>query len=326
MVEYPTFSRTSERAARRAARRRARLAWWRRAAALLVFLALPAGFVWGKGWWRTTTETAPAAAVDAPARAEALRLLDRAVQARHTELPGEAVRLAGDARTTDPDVPGAALFLAEMALREGQAEIAVAMAQQALRQELHSSDAQLILALNTWMQRGKTGAQAAGARATQLLSEAAEAELSNGAVRFFAGDLQRAIGRPAEAHRSLLGGLYRQQVWHSAALLAAKMSLAIEQAGGAGAAALLDIGAECESFAVTAATLARARLDAVDSAASTQLVRAMFSRKHLESLSRDPALLTLVLGNAQGTSVLPFGEINPPASKPQITVDMPWNE
>jgi hypothetical protein len=314
------------RSTRRAARRRERRTRFAvRAGTFFLVLALAAGFVWGKGWWRTTTEIAPAEAVTPEQRAEARLLLERAVQARHAELTNEAVRLAVEARNIDPDVPGAALFAAEMALRQGDAEIAGAAALEALKQAQYAADARLILALNAWMRRGESGVDAAGSASTQLLSEAANEELSNGAVRFFAGDLQRAIGRSGEAHRSLLGGLYRQETWHSAALLTAKLALSIDQAGGAGSAALLDVGEESEVFGTTAAALGRAQSEEAETTAAATAVRGAFARKHLEILASEPTLVAASPGREQ-TPFVPFGEIAPPSVEAQPVFLMPWEE
>jgi tetratricopeptide (TPR) repeat protein len=279
--------------------------------ALLFLLSLAAGFSRGKDWSQATTESAAIESVTEEQRAAARVLLERAVQARHAELNDEALRLAVEARNIDPDVPGAALLAAEMALSQGDTEIAVAAAKEALEQAQYAADALLILALNAWRMRGQSGVDAADAASTQLLTGAADAELSNGAVRFFAGDLQRAIGRPDEAHRSLLGGLYRQEPWQSAALLTAKLALSIDQAGGAGSAALLDVGEEAEVFGASATALGRAQRESVDRARSA--VCGIFTHKHLEILARDPLLTAALVRDQKKPPFLPFGEISVPA-------------
>ena len=312
------------RSARYAARRRARVSRAISfAVAIFLVLALAAGFAWGKGWISKQTD-APAGQPATPAqRAEARQLLDRAIEARHAELSNEAMRLAMEARSIDPDVPGADLFAAEMALREGNAEVAEAAARLALEKMQYAADAQLILALNAWMLRGMSGVDSAGAASQQLLTEAAETELSNGAVRFFAGDLQRATGRTAEAHRSLLGGLYRQEVWHSAALLTAKLALTVDEADGAGGAALLVVGEESEKFGTVAAALGRSSNAGVDTGAA-DAARATFARKHLEQLSDDPALAALAGAKHAPGDFLPFGELAPPTIESEPAYVMPW--
>ncbi len=312
------------RSARYAARRRARLVRAiSGAAAFLLVLAFAAGFAWGKGWWRKEADAVSGTAVTPAQRAEARKLLDRAIEARHAELSNEAMRLAMEARSIDPDLPGADLFAAEMALREGNAEVTEAAARQALKKEQYAADAQLILALNAWMLRGMSGVDSAGAASQQLLAEAAEAQLSNGAVRFFAGDLQRATGRSSDAHRSLLGGLYRQEIWHSAALLAAKLALTVDQAGGAGGAALVIVGEESEKFGTIAAALGRSPNAGAGTAAADAL-SATFTRKHLDQLVGDPALPALAQIIQEPGDFLPFGEVAPPTIEGEPAYLMPW--
>jgi hypothetical protein len=50
-------------------------------------------------------------------------------------------------------------------------------------------------------------------------------------VRFFLGDLQRLLGQPASAHRSLLAGAARLSPWSSSQVILAKMQLAADEAG-----------------------------------------------------------------------------------------------
>ena len=291
---------------------------------LFFLLALAGGFAWGKGWGTKQADAAPRETPDPARRAEARQLLERAVEARHADLTNEAMRLAVQAKSTDAAVPGADLFAAEMALREGNAQIAEAAAREALKQDQYAADAALILALNAWMLRGQPGGGSAGATSQQLLAEAADAELSNGAVRFFAGDLQRATGRPSEAHRSLLGGLYRQQPWHSAALLAAKLALIVEQADGADGAALFDVGNESEKFGTIAAALARSQKMGADATAANA-VHATFTRKHFEVLADDPALHILSPDEQEPENFLPHGEVAPPALEREPAYLMPWD-
>lgn len=317
---------TRHHSARRAARERVlrtRAALHASAAALAV--ALAAGFVWGKGWWHTRPEDATREVATPAQRAEALSLLERAIKARQADLINEAMRLAMQAKTADPDVPGADLFAAEMALCEGSTEIAEKAAREALMQEQYAADARLILALNAWTLRGQSGIGSAGADARQLLAEAADAELSNGAVRFFAGDLERAVGRPFEAHLGLLGGLYRQQLWHSAALLSAKLALTVDQAGGAGGAALLDVDEESANFGTVAAALARSQNAAADTAAANE-ARAAFTRKHFELLVGDTTLAAWATSKQHPGNFLPFGEVAPPAIEKESVYVMPWEQ
>jgi hypothetical protein len=314
------------RSKRYAARRRARLArLFLGVSALLLVLALVAGFLWGRGWWHQEPEIVPRDVATLAQRVEARQLLDRAIEARHAELSLEAKRLAMQARSIDPDLAAADLFVAEMALGEGNADITEAAARRALTNDRqYAADAHLILALNAWMLRGMSGVDSAAAASQQMLAEAAEVELSNGAVRFFAGDLQRSTGQSPEAHRSLLGALYRQEVWHSAALLTAKLALTVDQADGAGGATLTVASEESEKFGTIAVALGRSLHAGVDTAAA-DAARACFTRKHLDRLAADPALRALAVARPEPGDFLPFGEVAPPAVHTEAVPIMPWD-
>jgi hypothetical protein len=284
-VIRPTMPRRRRRRTEGKARpvRRRRRRPLRRTRLLLVLALVAAVVAFGAGFMaqRVASSRAVAAAPVAPRpapaeQAAARNLLDRAVQARQAESDEEAVRLAAEAKRLDPGLPGLALFAAEMAVRQGQAEAAAVAAEEALAQGRYESDARLILALSAWMLRGQTGTEAAGRTATQLLAEAADAELSNGVSRFFAGDLLRAIGQPDAAHRSLLAALHRHEAWHSSALLEAKIAALTGETGPESAAA-----------------------------------RAIFTPRHLALLARDPAFAGS-LPTSPGEPFVPFSQTAPP--------------
>jgi len=321
----PSVRRRSSGQGHRGRRRRGVIGPW--AAGLFIGLAFAGGWAWHYLAVLRAERVAVEVSGSGPEQQAAAReLLERAVEARHGELTNEALRLAMEARAADPDVPGAGIFMAEMALRQGDLEATAAAARAALEQRNFVANAQLLLALNAWMERRQTGAEVAGLSATKLLAEASEEELSNGAVRFFAGDLQRAIGRPGEAHRSLLGGLYRQQVWQSAGLLAAKLALTVDEAGPrTGAAALFGVGEESELFATKAVALSRALRGQGDVSGAMADSQAVFTQKQFAVLTRDPALAA-ARGPAGAEFFLPFGAIDPPPALPEAVYRMPWEE
>lgn len=282
------FHRMSRRAQRRQQLRR-RALW--AVVSLIILCAFGAGYLWrqmrSKGW----AFKEAAHQVTRPQHAQALEVLDRAVTARYRGMTNEAVRLAMDARHLDPEVAGGALFVAEMALRRGALEDSTASAFEALRREEYAGDARLILALNAWMRRGQAGAEAAGRSSTQLLAEAAEAELANNQVRFFAGDLLRAIGQPAEAWANLTGSLHRLFPWDSAAVIAAKLWLALEEAGLAGDSnAALSPGAKEDYFGSAAARTQRMLRTDGDLASAFDALQAVFTPKQAVWIMSDPAL------------------------------------
>lgn len=290
----------------------------------LVVMAL--AFLGGIAWQRSAASRAKSAAATGPTpeeQAAARRLLESAVTARYADQPDEALRLAREARETDPMTPGAATFIAELALRQGRSEDVDTAARDAVRQGLDVADAKLLLALTRWMQRAETSVADAGAAATQLLEEASAEELSNGTARFFAGDLQRAVGRPGEAHRSLLGGLHRQEPWHSSALLAAKLRLVMEE-GGQRSADIPGGLASSDSdaaFGAVAYDMHRAARDADKAgiAAARAALQGVFTSRQLDVLSSDSSLVSLELipPGEEGAAV-PFAAIQPPKEQREL--------
>jgi hypothetical protein len=295
---------------------------------VLVILAFAAGLVWQKVRLQRQADDGAADAIGPVQRVRALGLLDSAVEAKNGQLWSEAARLAVEARQTDPTAPGVDIFLGELALEQGDTDTVGSAAQAALQRDPASASAKLLLALKAWMLRGQTGSTEAGAVATQMLQEAAADEMSNGAVRFFAGDFLRAIGRSAEAHANLLGGLHRQHPWHSAAMIAAKLQLAVHDAGPSaslGSAAFA--GPEVERFGLSAGAFLRAARGTGDAAGAASALRRIFTAKQIALLFSDPALAkqpAALVGPSLELSV-PFGGLAPPADQDRAAPPvMPW--
>lgn len=229
-------SKSSRRPSRRALRRRQvlRVAAWA-ASALLVLGAFAAGFL-----WRQAKVNRVMAAAAAPPKsseeqkAEALRLFDEAVRARHEERAQGAMNAVTAARRADPQLRSVDVLVGEIALEQKDSETLRRAAKYALERGENESSANLLSAIEAWMRRGEQGAEKAGQLAGQFLSDAAKAEPSSAAVYFFHGELSRLLGDGRNAHRHLLAALYRQQPWRSAALLENKMQLAAREASDQG--------------------------------------------------------------------------------------------
>lgn len=291
-----------------------RLAWIA-VVSLITLWAFGAGYLWRQ--LRTKSAAAEPTTEQAipQQQAQAFAVLDRAVRAWHEGLTNEAWRLAKDAQRVDPTVPGAALLQAEMSLLASDTEGVSIAANEALAQETYAADARLLLALNAWMLRGKTGTEDAGRSATRFLAEASEAELANNQVRFFASDLLRAIGRPGEAHASLMGSLHRQGPWDSISLLTAKLWLTLQEAGPkAKSGAALATGREGEIFGASAVQLLGAIREKRDAAAPAGALQSVFTAKQIALLSSDYALATGFSAAAQASrekAAPPFSRSNP---------------
>jgi hypothetical protein len=228
-----TIARAFERhrSARHAARRRQRLVHavlW--AGAMLVVLAFVGGFAWRSGWLRKPAVEGAPVVVGSAERAEAYRLFDEAVRARHEERLQGAFNAINEARRLDPDLPGLDLFVGEIAWEKREVATVQRAARESLRRGHNESASKLLLALEKWMSRSAQDTVTVGASVRELLAEAAEASPSNTAALFFHGELSRLLGDGAMAHRALLGALRRQTPWSSTALLATKWQLAAAEA------------------------------------------------------------------------------------------------
>ena len=232
-VHYP---KTSRRPSRRALRRQQvlRVAVWT-ASTLLVLGAFAGGFLWRQA--KVNRVMAVAAAppeISEEQKAEALRLFDEAVRARHEERAQGAMNAITAARRADPQLRSVDVLVGEIALEQKDPETLRRAAQYALERGENESSAHLLSALEAWMRRGEQGTEKAGQLAGQFLADAAKAEPSSAAVYFFHGELSRLLGDGRNAHRHLLAALYRQQPWRSAALLENKTQLAAREAADQG--------------------------------------------------------------------------------------------
>lgn len=228
--------KSSRRPSRRAQRRRQvlRVAAWV-TSALLVLGAFACGFLWRQA--KVNRVMAAAAAPPESSdeqKAEALRLFDEAVRARHEERAQGAMNAVTAARRADPQLRSVDVLVGEIALEQKDSETLRRAAKYALERGENESSANLLSAIEAWMRRGEQGTEKAGQLAGQFLSDAAKAEPSNAAVYFFHGELSRLLGDGRKAHRHLLAALYRQRPWRSAALLENKAQLAAREASDQG--------------------------------------------------------------------------------------------
>lgn len=169
-------------------------------------------------------------------KAEALRLLDEAIKARHVERYDEAWELALRVQETDPGLAGWDLLMAELAFQRRDSEAFNKHVQVAALHPESAAGAKLLLALEHWLGRlvEERSDKDRGRRSADMLAEAAAAQPSMDLTWFFRGELLRLIGKPSEAHQALLGSLHRQAPWRSSAVLAAKKSFTqLESSGGA---------------------------------------------------------------------------------------------
>ena len=226
------------RRSKRAQRRRRR---WRMAAGVVAAIFLTASAAAGFWWQKNKIEqagevAAPVSAVTPEQKAEALRLIDEAVAAKHEGRVQSAINAAQRARSVDPEVHGVDILLGEMAFEAQEPQSVERAAREALRRNDNIADAKLLLALATWMQREGMGKNAttAAQSALQYLDEATADEASNAPVFFFRGELARMTGGNSErAQRALLGAVHRMQPWFSTAYLSAQRYAAAVARGGA---------------------------------------------------------------------------------------------
>jgi len=210
------------------------------ACAVFILLASIAGFVTGRGWWKTSQEDSPPPDLPTTAeqRAAALRLVDEAVTARHEDRIQGSVNAITEARRLAPDLPGLDVFVGEIAWERRDAGTVRRAALEALDGGHNESAAKLLLALEKWMTRSGQDTAVLGESVRQLLGEAEEASLSNAAPFFFHGEVSRLLADGGGAHRKLLGALHRQTPWASTSLLEVKLQLAAAEATDLGRAAI----------------------------------------------------------------------------------------
>lgn len=286
--------------------------------ALLILWSFGAGILWHRLKSKSPAAEAVPAAVTEARRAEGMRLIDLAVEAKHDGRGEEAARLAASAREVDPSSPAADILLGEMALEQGQIDAVGPAARAALQRSDAAANAKLLLALQTWILRDQPGSLDPESTALRLLDEAAADEPANGAAHFFAGELLQATGRTAEARERLLSGLHRQYPWHSAALIAAKLQLASAEAGpeglGGGAA---DTGPETSAFASAALNLQEAIRQSGDVPSALAALRSVFSRQQILVLASDPAFSPVAadLGQRAGEFPRASGGVNVPRTR-----------
>jgi len=321
LMSAAEIARQRQRARKAQQRRTRRDRIFLAAAAVLIIAGFAGGFFWQR---RPATK---AAAVSAPVavapdqQAAALEKLDAAVKAKSAERYEDAIQLAGEARRTDPTIHGPDLVIAESAMQLQQSYLVRQAAREALRRGDNISDALLLQTLDRWLSRGLEARNPAEAlaSATQKLDEAAAVDLSNSAVWFFRGDLLREGGRPREAHRSLLGALYRQQPWFSSEIISAKLQLASAEAreasASAGSSALL---APPTAAGDAVGALRRALRDGTDPQSALAALTGSLTAWQTLRLLQDPALAAPALDPAKAalTSALvpPFGEVPRPSA------------
>ncbi len=229
LIPVDERARRSRRRARRRREHIRRRLISRATVALVAAGAFAAGFAW-KVVAAHLAFAAPAPA-DPASQAEALRFVDDAVSAKAAKDYDKATAAAAAARKADPNLPGVDALVGEIALEAGQPDLMRRAAHEALARGQDQATANLLLALEKWMMRGRAGGASGAAQAASLfLAEGASAELSNDAVFFFWGDIERHAGREDLAHDRLQGALHRMQPWHSVDIIAAKMQLAASEA------------------------------------------------------------------------------------------------
>lgn len=223
----------SARRSRRRARRRKEHIRRRRISRATVALVAAGAFAAGFAWKVVAAHlaSAPPAPADPASQAEALRLVDDAVSAKAAKDYIRATAAAAAARKADPNVPGVDALVGEIALETGQPDVMRRAAHEALARGQNKASANLLLALEKWMMRARAGGASGAAQAASLLlAEGAADEMSNDAVFFYWGDIERHAGREDLAHDRLQGALHRMHPWHSVDILTAKMQLAAAEA------------------------------------------------------------------------------------------------
>jgi hypothetical protein len=191
-------------------------------------------------WWRPGQEKRSAespvgvATTEEGRRVEALQFFDEAVRARYEQRWPSAMEALDEAWRADAALQGVQVLAGQIGLERRDTSMLGRAARAALQRGENASSANLLLAVEAWMQKGELGAAKAGESAKQHLLSAVESEPSNAAAFFFLGELSRLLGENSAAHASLRGALHRQEAWTSSAVLGVKMQIAATEAAEAG--------------------------------------------------------------------------------------------
>lgn len=258
--------------------------------------------------------------VDPGRQEEALRLLDEAVKAKHEKRHDNALAAATAARKADPNIAGIDVLVGEIALETGQLDVTQRAAREALSRGQDESAANLLLALDKWMMRGAVGgAGVARGAVSQILSEAADAEMSKADTFFFWGEMERHAGREDLARARILGGLHRMQPWHSSDIISAKMQLAADDARASSENGMHgELSVPSTPIGNAVVDLRRALQSSADARASLAALRGAATGRQLTLLLGDQAFAGAVApdwieqAEAQSAGSIPLGKIPPP--------------
>lgn len=223
LVPAEEAMRRRERARSRGRAKRAR----RRVLTAIALAVIAASFFAGFGFVKfrafASRATHPGDA-ETPPNAQAMELLDRAVQAKSEERYDDAVRLAAQARGADPNLRGVDVLVAELAMKQQRPDIVEQASRSALKRGHDLATANLLLALNAWKLRAQPGAVADPAQSAmrQTAEVCADAPFEGDAY-FFLGEMHRTLGQLALSHANFLSALHRMAPWSSSSILKAKM-------------------------------------------------------------------------------------------------------
>lgn len=210
--------------------------------------ALPAlfatAFYAGFSWKTSKRNDSPnASSASTENQTQALQHMDDAVHAKYHDRFDEAKTAAQAARNAAPDISGVDVVFAEIALTTNHIDAMRQAARASMKRGQNRGDALMFLGLEKWIRRRSVRNQYnAIVEAKALMTRASEEDMSNMIIMFFRGDIESSTGDNAKAQKFLLGSLYRQQPWVSAAIISAKMQLAEKEAREASHTG--DLGAE----------------------------------------------------------------------------------
>lgn len=229
------FSRVPRRSRRSLRREERRRRIFLIGLSLLVVLgSLMAGYLWKNYDLRRLALAEKANGASAEEQAEALRLVNEAVEAVYEGRLTGALNAIASAQEEDPNVLGADILMGGLALsRRDSAEVERLSHGILARGGSEVAQAKLLLGLNSWFSRDvKSGLNQSVANLAQLtLAEAASDELSSYEIWRWRGYLGRATGLSSDVQNAYIGAVHRHQPWTSAEVIAAKMQLAAWESG-----------------------------------------------------------------------------------------------
>lgn len=221
---------------RKAARRRQRM--FLLSASLAIALAFAAGYFWKSHVLHASRNPSPRSSVTPEDRRKALAAIDDAARAKTEKRMAGRLAALERARQADPQMPAPDILLAEIAFESEKFDEMRAATASATAKGGYIADAELLLGLDKWVNRGSSSLTSSAANAAVHFAASSDADFAFFQAWFFWGDFLRYAGNEDEGRTHILSALHRLNPWDSYDVMAAKATFASAEAGNSAMGAL----------------------------------------------------------------------------------------